>query len=368
MKSINFQRNKSMIRVVNEKSKAGKRRNWDRIMYLCLLSVFLIFIAYYLITKFAYVHANGHVIIESMHIRLTNDARLLRLQVCEGDSIRKNDTLFSYATDPEDQVDGNVNDTGTLNINSSAPNSWTEREAHSMLKKIKLNQVSQAQNNHLIQSYEAQIKPLTNEVILDVMPRSRLDYLKNEILKLKSENKRLNAENAELETMITGLGMRVDETVTIAGGTFAGSDSGDDTERLTFSDETLSVPKYFKAPISGVITRIFIHNFETALKSEDILTIHQTHPAFIKAYFDQKDLRHFKVGDVFHIEFPDGTSSRGILRRFYIATYALPDEFQKKYEPVTRSVAADIYPLDSSEMSKWIAFYKMSVDITKLKF
>ena len=44
------------------------------------------------------------------------------------------------------------------------------------------------------------------------------------------------------------------------------------------------------------------------------------------------------------------------------------EEFQKKYEPTTRSIAADIYPVDSTEIVKWKAFYKMSVDISKLKF
>ena len=98
------------------------------------------------------------------------------------------------------------------------------------------------------------------------------------------------------------------------------------------------------------------------------MSIHQAHPAFIKAYFEQEDLRYFDVGDVFTIDFPDGTTSKGVLKRFYIATYTLPEEFQKKYEPTTRSIAADIYPLDSTEIVKWKAFYKMSVDISKLKF
>ena len=62
------------------------------------------------------------------------------------------------------------------------------------------------------------------------------------------------------------------------------------------------------------------------MKSEEIVSMHQAHPAFIKAYFEQEDLRYFKVGDEFDIEFPDGTKSKGFLKRFYIATYTLPEE------------------------------------------
>jgi hypothetical protein len=119
--------------------------------------------------------------------------------------------------------------------------------------------------------------------------------------------------------------------------------------------------------MNGIATRIFIHSYETALKNEEIMALHEAQPAFIKAYFEQEDLRFFKEGDIFTIEFPDGTMSKGILKRFYIATYTLPDEFQKKYEPTTRSIAADIYAIDSTEIKKWKTFYKMSVDISKLK-
>ena len=132
-------------------------------------------------------------------------------------------------------------------------------------------------------------------------------------------------------------------------------------------EELLTQAKYFKSPVVGIATRIYIHEYETALKTEEIMALHEAEPAYIKAYFEQEDLRFFKEGDLFTIEFPDGTKSKGILKRFYIATYTLPEEFQKKYEPTTRSIAADIYPIDSLEIKKWKTFYKMSVDISKLK-
>ena len=98
------------------------------------------------------------------------------------------------------------------------------------------------------------------------------------------------------------------------------------------------------------------------------MTLHKDRPAFIKAYFEQEDIANFNTGDVFKVTFPDGSISYGILKRFYIATYVLPEEFQKKYEPTTRSVAADIYPLKEGEILKWKAFYKMGVDVSKFKY
>lgn len=371
MKSVNFQRNKSMIRVVNEKTSVKKRRNWDRVMYLCLIGLFFVFGIYYLFSRHAYVHAYGHVIIENTHIRLTDDARIIELHVSEGDSIQKNDTLFSYAEDRDDErspASWTGEHTGSLEMNTS--DSWWTKEVYALRKKMLLNAITVSENKNLIDAYKGELKRLTNEVILDVLPKTRLDYVQNEITRLNSENKKLEAENTELKRLTDLPGADTEKKRLNVRKAYLKRDGviRDDSEKLAFSEELLSEARYFKSPVNGIATRVFIHNYETALKSEDIMTIHQTHPAFIKAYFDQEDLRYFRVGDRFRIEFPDGTVSEGILRRFYIATYTLPDEFQKKYEPTTRSIAADIYPAEASEISKWRAFYKMSVDITKIKF
>ena len=370
MKSINFQRNKSLIRIVNENSKKKKQRNWDRILYLCLLGVFILFLTYYVLSKLIFMHAYGHVIIESTHIRLTDDARIIEFYIHEGDSIKQNDTLFSYALDRDDDIIGKTSNAITIgSISGGTTDDWWVREIFALKKKIVLNNIDVSENATLINTYKLEIKRITNEVILDVLPKARLEFVQNEILKLATANQKLDRENALLSGLIKTLGPSTDKAKFNAAHMRLNSGgTGGDAAKLAFSEELLSEAKYFKSPINGVATRIFIHNYETVLKSEEIVSMHQAHPAFIKAYFEQEDLRYFKVGDEFDIEFPDGTKTKGFLKRFYIATYTLPEEFQKKYEPTTRSIAGDIYPSDSSEISKWKAFYKMSVDISKLKF
>ena len=376
MKSLNFQRNKSLIRITNEK-KIKKRRNWDRIVYLILLFAFLIFIAYYLLNKFVMVHAFGHVIIESTKVRLTDDARLIDIYVHEGDSVCKNDTLFSYVLDLDQDISGSGATALSLGgvTSTGGQDYWWLKELYNLKKAIAVNNVKMSENSNLIKNYEGELKRLSNEVILDVLPKQRLDYVQTEIMKLKTENLKLKSENSELAGLMKTL-KPFDNTASrsvkdIKMNTSGGGNSLSDymkNQRITFSDELLSEERFFKAPMDGIITRIYIHPTETALKSEDIMTMHKDHPAFIKAFFDQEDVGHFKVGDVFKITFPDGSSSLGYLKRFYIATYTLPEEFQKKYEPTTRSIAGDIYPVDASEMSKWRTFYKMSVDISKFKY
>ncbi len=374
MKSVNFQRNKALIRVVNEQ-KVKKQRNWDRILYLGLLGLFLVFVIYYLITKYLFIHAYGHVIIESTRIRLTDDARIIEFYVKEGDRIEQNDTLFSYALDRDDDISGNSSYAQSVNIGSiegGSRDDWWVKEIYALKKKIALNNIEISENENLINGYKKEIKRISNEVILDVLPKTRLEYIQNEMVNLHVQNKKLEKENKELNSLMKGLGpskkTRKINGVNIRtkkGGGAAGDKQG--VEKLNFSEELLTQAKYFKSPVNGIATRIYIHTYETALKSEEIMSVHEGEPAYIKAYFEQEDLRHFKEGDLFSIEFPDGTVSKGILKRFYIATYTLPEEFQKKYEPTTRSIAADIYPIDSLEIKKWKTFYKMSVDISKLK-
>ena len=323
------------------------------------------------------VHAFGHVIIESTKVRLTDDARLIDIYVHEGDSVCKNDTLFSYVLDLDQDISGSGATSLSLGgvTSTGGQDYWWLKELYNIKKTIAINNVKANENSLLIKNYEGELKRLTNEVILDVLPKQRLDYVQTEIMKLKTENLKLKSENSELGNLMKTL-KPFDNTVSksvkdIKMNANGGSNSLTNymkNQRITFSDELLSEERYFKAPMDAIITRVYIHPTETALKSEDIMTMHKDHPAFIKAFFDQEDVGHFKVGDVFKVTFPDGTTSLGYLKRFYIATYTLPEEFQKKYEPTTRSIAGDIYPVDAEEMSKWRTFYKMSVDISKFKY
>jgi hypothetical protein len=378
MKSINFQRNKALFRVTNEKE-IKKRRNWDRIMYLVLLFVFVIFILYYLLNKTLMVHAYGHVIIESTRIRLTDDARIGEIKVHEGDSVLVGDTLFTYSLDMDQDISGpGATGSNALTIGSISRTSndyWWLKEIYNIKKTIAINNTKINENNELIKSFEGETRRLTNEVILDVMPKQRLDYIQTEIMKLKAEIQKFTSENNELYGLMKTLkpfegpqGKAGLNGIKLSSSTKNSLSNNYITSNLLFSGELLSEIHYFRAPMDGIVTRIYIHQTETALKSEDIMSLHKNRPAFIKAYFEQEDLENFKVGDVFKVTFPDGSTSLGVLKRFYIATYVLPEEFQKKYEPTTRSVAADIYPLEDGELQKWKAFYKMGVDISKFKY
>lgn len=368
MKSVDFQRNKSLIRVVNEKVTKPKKKNWDKIVYMMLLSFILFFAIYYISVKNLFISAQGQVLIDAINIRLTEDARILKHFVNEGDSVKVGDTLFCYANSLKNDLENTDNG---INLKSyNAQDNWALKEIFSLKKKITLNKVDIDKNFILMRSYQDEIKNLTNQVMLDALPRTRLDVVQNEILKLNTENQKLYAENTELNNFIKSVpvGSKLNYTASKDGMNAGGYITAGGVTYNLYSDEYLSELRYFKAPMDGIVTRIHKKEQEVNFKSEDILSIHKQHPTTIKGFFYQEDLKYIKVGDLFTIEFPDGTKSKGIVKRFYIATYNMPDEFQKKYEPTTRTIAVDIYPINQEDSKKWYAFHKMGVVVSKFIF
>jgi multidrug resistance efflux pump len=359
LKSIDFKRKDSVIRVVNEDVKKPKR-NWDRVIYIVFLSLVFFFLGYYAINKIFFIKADGQVLFENVSIRLTDDCRIIEFQKEEGDTVKVGDSLFVYTLD-KDNLWGNISLNGGITATSYDNEwDWIEKEKYALMKKVALNKIDITESSALIGSYKNEIQRLQNEIILDVLPKNRLEYVQNEILRLNTAIAKLSSENNQLYGLLKQLNsmVKTSRVKSTKSGSIGGAGNGDDENGI----------RVFYSPIDGTVTRIYTHQFEVALKSEQIMAIHKNTPMYVKGFFEQEDLSYFKEGDLVNIEFPDGTESKGLIKRFYYATYQLPDEFQKRYEPTTRTIAADIYPVNDNEYEHWRAFYKMSVSVTKFKY
>jgi len=125
---------------------------------------------------------------------------------------------------------------------------------------------------------------------------------------------------------------------------------------------------FFISPIDGIISDIFYEANEICYKKEELMSIHQINNATITTYFDLSEVANIKIGDQVDISFPDGSIRKGLIGKFYTSTYALPAEFQKKYEPTERNIVAQVIPLDKKEEQSWRNFYKMDVKIKKKRY
>lgn len=362
MKNINFHRQESVIRGLSETSKKNKVKkpiNWDRIVYIVLLFTALFFIAKYFYTKFALIEANGQVLFQNVSIRNPKDCRIIKYSVEPGTEVEIGDSLFTFMYEnPEmSPVSGYGSLDFAMKVSGAKDPTWAEKKRFELKTKVKLTYSKLKELQGQLSSYKAQLQRIKNEVILDAMPRNRYEDQLRKIQNLELEVDLAKSEIGILNQSIKDL----DKFKSTAGsGEAIGSGNGGGNG----GNANL---KTFYSPLKGTITKIDKQPFEVALKTEQILSIHEPTHIFIKAFFEQEDLKSLKEGDIVDLEFPDGTKSQGIINRFYFATYRLPEEFQKKYEPTTRSLSADIIPVDKRDLNTWKAYYKMSVEVTKSK-
>lgn len=361
MKTLNFNRKASMLRNMNEEKGPKNKLNWDKIIYFIVVAVITLIILNYTVNKLLYVHAQGQVLFNSVKVRIPSDVTVHYYNVHEGDTVMHGDTLFAY-TQAFDENKYNALAFRFDEADDSQPTSnWREREIYQLNKNIRLNRLRIGENINLIAWYKSEISQIENQVVLEVNSKNKLQSHRSQLEKLTIENKKYNREIYEYKSMINDLG-GVAEDLAEDPPTFNNTPhSGGGRGYMAFK-------RMYISPLSGVITRIYKFPNEVALKTEPIMNIHQQESVYIKAFYAQEDVNNLHAGDVVDLVFADGTSSQGIIKRFYSATYQMPPEFQKKYEPTTRAIAADIYPANEEQLKEWKKYYKISVEIKKFKF
>ncbi|MEX2484297.1 MAG: hypothetical protein WED10_07055 [Brumimicrobium sp.] len=351
MKNLYFNRKTSVLRNKDEKPRKKRNTNWDKIIYFAVLLLIVFFVFNYFFVKLVYVDAPGHVLFKSLSIRVPEDITIQQLYKEEGEQICKGDTVFSYISSKDELLA-----LSEMSVSMSGGGSdWTEREIYSLKKKIGLNQNDVFEKQQLIKWNNERIKEIEDEVVLGITPKYKLENYQKEIEKLKLEIQNLETANKTFQNLIYSLGN-------------SNSASNEIDTDQTGSGMLRNFRKYYIAPIEGTATRIYKNDHEVALKSENILNIHRRKDIYIKAFFDQEDFQYVQEGDKVRVIFPDGQESVGHIKRFYFASYRLPEEFQKKYESTTRAIAADVFPIEREDQIKWKAFYKMKVNVRIRKF
>lgn len=366
MKNISFKRKESAIRGLENqpvKKKTKAPRNWDRLIYFFVLIVVLFFLLKYLINTFLYIEADGQVLFDNIEVRNTSDSRIIEFYVSEGDEVCLGDSLFSFIPD---KPAGNFNNFGTyefaMNQQKKSDISWSEKESFQVREDIKLNQFLIAEKEKTKASLQKDLERIKNEVMLDVLPRNRMDDQVGKINQVNYEIQTLKGKNQLLQNSLAEL-LKLRRDLSSDA-----TSSGDGKSNGKGGYGAHDGRQVFYSPIEGTVTNITKNEFEVALKEEQILAIHKPQNISIKGFFRQEDLNSLNINDHVTILFPDGTKGEGIIKRFYFTTNRLPEEFQKKYEPTTRSLSVDILPATDEDLIKWRMFWKMGVKVIKSKY
>lgn len=356
MKNIYFKRKDSVLRSLQEEKKKKKVRkvNWDRIIYFILLCTFLFFAGRYAFMKIYYVKADGQILFKNLNIQNLDDCRITKFNVIEGNYVHKGDTLFYFIND-EDGEKSNGSSI-SLNVSGKTKTDWQDKAIIELEADLDILKKELRIKRKLAKKLEAEIIQIQQEVLLEVLPKTALYQKQTEIDKVSSEIDGLLEERSILNDKLAKI-KSSERNIGSLEGNGQGSGGNDDNQ-----------VKPFISPMEGIITKIFKENQEVALKSEVIMYIQKSENVFIKAFFEQEDLKYLKNRNKVELEFPDGTECYGRITRFYYSTYRLPEEFQKKYEPTTRSLSVDIVPLNREEFLKWQKFYKLGVIVRKVRF
>lgn len=362
MKSTDFKSGHSNIKVLNDVIPQKKKINWDRTIYLVILGLLSAYILFLILKSILFVQGEGQVLFKKLDIQYPDDIQISEILVSEGDTVNIGDTLFSYKLN---HVQHNTNisrSTEAVTVVNKTDLSWLEKEIAQTKRNTSIGNLVIQSKMKILRKVLKDIERTKEAILLDIYTIDKLDNLTNRQVQLESEIEAERGEIRLLQSYLKELELKLNEHVPLVI-----SKEVSNPAYVTDLPSFISEQKYI-SPVKGTITKINKENFEVAMKSEIIMSIHKPANLFIKVFYDQKSLKHVNAGDKVLVVFPDGTLSEGILERFYFATYQLPEELQKKYEPITRSIAADIYPVNNTELEKWKTFYKLNVQIYKWKY
>ena len=346
MRNFSLREKQSVITVLREPPTKKKEFPWQKYAFIVIILLLVIFMVYRAVSTLWIIHANGQIEVAKQTVHFANDIDIKEFFVNEGQQVFKGDTLFRYAPVVEDIVSTSITD-------YDRPEEWIEREKIDLRSKI-------AEKSFLIEQVRGQIQntsqlaDMKKEMILlgSVNDKNEYEYLRLDIKKLELQLASLQKEKAYMQNLVNSLQAKENTTKQVT----------------TNTRKTTEVNTFFISPMDGIIGQINFNANEVCFRREEVLTIHKVDDMKIKVYFDPSEMKYLDQGDEVEITFPDGSSSKGFIENFHVATYALPEEFQKKYEPTERNIVANVLLTDNKDVYKLMNFYKMNVRISKPRF
>lgn len=345
MEQFSFKQGNATIRHLKEPEKPKRKKmNTDRILFILLLVTIGIYGSFKLYKGVAVIELDGMVTMDKLEVHFTDDIRLNSLLVEEGAEIQKGDTLFQYTNQYYE------NDAASY-VNIISNRERVDREILDLRRQLDEKRTEQKILQNRLKELRFELERIRSMVALAALTKTKFDDQQYKIDRAEDD---LDLVKQEIRYLIR----HIDQLNRLkANYSVAASSGGSGIQK-----------QLYIAPEDGVIGRINVRENEVCYKADQVMTIHQPQHLRIQAYFVQEELDKAEIGRIVNLEFPDGTKQKGIIDKFYVSTYELPPEFQKKYEPTQRSLLVDIIPLDVNDLEEWKQFYKMSVKVSIGRF
>ncbi len=347
MRNFQMRSTPTILTTLKEPPKKNNKRKikWQRLSFLAVAFAVLAYVGIKVYMTLAVIQADAQLELYKQLVHFPTDVRIEALYIQEGQRIEKGDTLFRYSI-PVDKF------TTTSEIDIDKPIEWILKERISTKKNIELRKIQQMEIEDQISMRTEMMLNKKSLILLGAHnDRNEYEELSIQINRLEAERDGVVKEIAYLNGLLGRLNM----------------ESSNYKRIETRKRDIINTRFYHIAKIDGIIGQINYNENEICYRKDELMTIHRINDVRIKAFFDPSDMKFLHEGDVVNVNYPDKTSSQGIITNFHIATYALPEEFQKKYEPTERNVVAEVKLLDDTQM-QLMNYYKMNVMITKNRY
>ncbi|PCE62555.1 HlyD family secretion protein [Sediminicola luteus] len=337
MKKFSFKQKGSILRMVEEP--VIKKRKWtlDRILYVSFLLLLISFITHFLYKTINVISGNGQIVLQKVSVSFTEDIRLDRFMVTQGDTIKKGDTLFSYFMENDTELFQNE-------LRLKQINEDHNQKLWDLEKEIGFKQIESDALLRQLQDLDKQRPWLVDKVVLGIATRSELEIFDQK----RAQTQGLQWEVAEEIAHL----MHLKQSLKRTGNSLVAQYS----QGMGY--------RHYISPLNGIGGLIQLQPSEVCYREQEVLSVHNPEKLQIRAYFNPKHQARLFPGNTVKVRFNDGVVSEAKIDRTYIATYALPSEFQKKYEPTERNLLVDLSPLDSKEEGIWKKYYLMDVELS----
>ncbi|MEM1122676.1 MAG: hypothetical protein AAGJ18_19690 [Bacteroidota bacterium] len=350
MRNFSLQKKSSKIRTLVEPPKKKPKQNWQQASWFVILGLAFLYLGYYVYTSLVLIQGTGMVELEKLAVQFTEDVEILEIYVEEGQSVNKGDTLFKYREESQDS-DGNYNIT-----KASKTADWLLRDKINMEKQIQLKRAERENLKTQIELAEHELEHQKEMILVGVQTTSSVIVAQHEKINLLEA--KLAGIKREISLLRRHLKLLKQQDRQLK------SQEINQLNQLSLQNS----PVLYRAKLDGIIGQIKVREHEVCYEKQELMTIHQTNNISIKGYFDQNEIPYLAIGDELDIDFPGGNNGKGVVQNFYVSTYELPEEFQKKYEPTRRNVVVEILPVNGNEAKQWGNFYKMTVQLSKKKY
>ncbi len=336
MKNFNFKNKGSVLRTVEEPVIKKKKWGFDRIVYLTLIIFISFIVIRYTYNVLNVIKGNGQIVFQKLPVNFTSDIRLGKIMIEEGTEVCKGDTLFHYNIEKESiSEDLTVR---TNEVKNKMLRDLLSIERDILLKKAQRKAIN-LQLKQLDNLYEEKVKM----VLLEVENYTSLD-------ELQAQKNRLNGQKILLNQEISDLEKFKSKAQTIG-------------DKLVSTYQAVEQDFYYISPVDGISGTVNFEPNQVCYKQQEVVSVHNPEQVQIRAYFSQKYNDYLKPNTKVKIKFQDGTITYGRISNSYITTYALPSEFQKKYEPTERNILVDITPINNESEELLRKFYLMDSEL-----